>query len=397
MALTSIGSQLTPGDPSEITFAAAQGLPSDNQKLILVGHLGASAPTGTLPYQVIQMANVADPVAASGEAAGYFGAGSELAAMVVAAVKANQAGSTFPAIKCVPLALSDTDWGQALTMIDRIPGEYVVSPYDATNQTLMNLLLAQTKAMSSAQRVDNGQYGTLAVAVNRSVVNPTSLFKYDTAFGSFHWLRDTGAGLQAPVLSLGELAASVAAQLAANAVPYNPVRNLVLPNVLAPAKMTDWISVGAGMESEACLQQGWSPLRVLPNGSVAHVRAVTLRRTTGDGVTAVTSYFDVMDFNVLFFWRKTITTRFGQPDVTQVKASGGEASLLLSEVIRLAQLFQTQGMFQAVDTLAKLFKVERNASDRSRFDVFTPVNVIPILAVVASNIQATTVGDTLSV
>lgn len=397
MALTSIGSQLTPGDPSEITFAAPLGLPSGTQTVLIVGHVAASAPTGTALYQVIQMANVADPIAASGEAAGYFGAGSELAAMVVAAVKANQAGGTFPPIKCVPLALADTDWGQALVGINKVPAEYVVSPYDGNSQVLMQALLTQTANMSSAQRVDNGQYGTLAVAVNRSVVNPSNLFKYDTAFGSFHWLRDTGTALLAPVLSLGEEAAAIAAQLAANGVPFNPVRNLVIPNIAAPAKMSDWISIGAGMESELCLQQGWSPLRVLPNGTVAHVRARTLRVTTGDGVTAVTGYYDVMDFNVLFFWRKTITTRFAQDDVAKAKASGAEATLLLSEVIRLAQLFQGQGMFQAVDLLAKQFVVQRNISDRSRFDVFTPVNVIPILAVVASRIQASTVGDTLTV
>jgi phage tail sheath gpL-like len=100
---------------------------------------------------------------------------------------------------------------------------------------------------------------------------------------------------------------------------------------------------------------------------------------------------------VLFFWRKTVVTRFNQSDFTNVKASEDQADLALSEVIRLAQLFQEQGMFQNIDALAKEFVVERNASDRSRFDVFTPVNVIPILAVIATNIQGTTAGDTLTI
>jgi phage tail sheath gpL-like len=54
-------------------------------------------------------------------------------------------------------------------------------------------------------------------------------------------------------------------------------------------------------------------------------------------------------------------------------------------------------MFQNVTALAKLFIVERNISDRTRFDVFTPVNVIPGLMVVATNIQATTLGDNITV
>lgn len=400
MALTSIGSQLTPGTPIDLTFAGDQGLPSQIQSVILIGHQSATAGSASgANYIPIQMANVATVAAASAEAAGYFGDGTELAKMVIAAVKANQGGTTFPPIKCIPLAAADADFGAsdaALTAADKISGEYIASPYDGNGQTLSNKLLATAAAMSGATRVDQGQYGTMGVAVNRSVTNPSNLFKYDTAFGSFHWLRDTGSGATAPALSLGEEAAAIAAQLAANGVPFNPVKNKVIPNILAPLKQSDWISVGAGMESEVCLQQGWSPIRVLPNGSVAHVRARTLRVTTGDGITAVTAYFDVMDFNVLFFWRRTLATRFNQPDLTQTKASSGAAKNLLAEVIRLAQLFQEQGMFQGVDELAKQFIVERNVSDRSRFDVFTPVNVIPILAVIAANVQATTVGDTLT-
>ena len=393
MGLTSIGNQLTPGTPEEITFAAAQGLPSANQALIILGHVGVPSASGTVPALVPQViSNVADPVAASGEASGYFGAASEIVKMVVAAVRANAEGGTFPAIKCVGLPNAATDWSTALDVIDRLPGEYVVSPYQANDQTLMGLLLNECAAMSSPQRVDNGQYGTLAVAVNQSVATPSGLFKYDKTYGSFHWLRDS-----APVLSVGEIAASVAAQLAANAIPFKPLRNQVLPNVPAPASQLDWISVGAGMESEVALQQGWSPLRVLPNGDVAHVRTRLLRVTTGDGVTALTAYFDVQDFNVLFFWRKTLATRYAQPDIAQAKASGAEATLILGELIRLGNLFEEQGMFQAMALLAKQFVVQRNISDRSRFDVFTPVNVIPILAVVATNIQATTVGDTLTV
>jgi phage tail sheath gpL-like len=279
--------------------------------------------------------------------------------------------------------------------VDKLPGiAYVVSPFDANTQSLMNPLLAETTAMSLPQRVDNGQYGTIAIAANQSATTFSSLTKYNTPYGSFQWLRNS-----APTQLNGEIAASVAAQLAANAVPFNPVKNLVIPNIVAPSQ-ADQITVGAGMDSEGALAAGWSPLRLLSTGSVAQLRARTLRIFLADGVTPVTDYFDVMDFNVLFYWRQTLVTRYNQPDFANAKASQGPGStgqLLLSEVIRLGFLFQTNGMFQGMDQAAKSFLVQRNATDRSRFDVLTPVDVIPILAVIATNIQATAAYDTITV
>lgn len=398
MALTSIGSQLTPGTPAEVTLAGALGLPSGNQQLILIGHQSATGGSASgANYVAKTINNVQDPVAASGEAAGLFGAGSELAAMVVAAVKVNQGGGTFPPIIAIPLASTDVDHGQALLAADKLNTgascNYLVSCYDGNTQTLANALIAEAKAMSGAQRVEMGQFGCIAVMANRTVTDPSTLFKYDSPYGSFCWLRDTSS----PAQFLGEVAAAHGAVLAAQSIPYNPVKNIQMANVTTPSKVSDWITVGAGAESETALGQGWCPLRVLPNGIVAEVRSVTLRRTTGDGVTVVNGYFDVQDFIVLYFWRKTICTRFNQPDFTNTKASPDTIKLALSEVIRLANLFQDQGMFQAVETLAKQFVVQRNVSDRSRIDVFTPVNVIPVLAVIATNIQGSTLGDTITV
>ncbi len=114
-------------------------------------------------------------------------------------------------------------------------------------------------------------------------------------------------------------------------------------------------------------------------------------------MTDVTSYYDVQDFQVLYFWRKTLFTRFNQPDFKRRKASSETADLILSEAIRLANVFEDQGMFQAVSRLAKKFRVERSSSDRHRFDLKTPVNVIPGLHVIATNIEATTEFDSLAI
>lgn len=409
MALTSIGSQKTPGRPTEVTFAAAGGLPNPNQIINLIGHMG---PTGgaasggsvsgtAVPYQVVTLNNVADPTAGGTEAATKFGQGSELAKMVVACIQANAAigASNFPQIVCTPLAPGDADFGPvnlggvpaALAAAERVESEFVVSPYDGAGQTLTKQLIAAAQLMSGATRTQNGQYGTMGVAANMGVTDPSTLFKYDTQYLTACWFRNS-----APNLSIAELAAAYAGTLGGNAVPFNPVDGLQVGNISAPVSTSDWITVGAGLESESALNRGWTPLQVLPNTDVVVVRSVTTRVTTGDGVTATTAYYDVQDFQVLYFLRKSIVSRFNQPDMQRVKASAAEGKLVRGEVIGILSTFEDQGMLQAVEQIAPQVVVERNVSDRSRFDVFIPVNVTPGLHVIASNIQAGTQFDSFT-
>lgn len=394
MALTSIGTQKTPGRPIEITFASESGLPSDVQEVLLIGH-AASGATGI--YEVIEIDNSGDLTAASGEAITKFGAGSELAKMVIAAVRANSGESTLPQLKCVPLLSTDTGFGpsdEALTAVKQVKAEFVVSPYDGTDATLRGKLKDAMLEMSGAQRVHNDQYGSIGVIANYSVTSPSSLPAFDTQYLCGVWLRDTGT----PAYLLGELAAACAAKMAGNIVPFNPLDRETINGITAPETRSDWITVGAGLESESCLDQGWTPLFVKPNAEVAFVRTVTGRLTqNGDGITEVTAYYDVQDFQTLYYWRKTLFARFSQADFNQRKASEQTAKEIKSECIRLATAFQDQNMFQAVDELAKQFQVERNASDRHRFDVKTPVNVIPGLHVIAINVEATTEFDTITI
>lgn len=397
MALTNIGQQKTPGRPVEITFAAETGLPSDAQELLLLGRAATGA-TGT--NTVVTVNNVADADEAEEEANEKFGEGSELAKMVVAAVKANAGGSTFPAIKCVPLDNAETTIPEAAqTAVKSVKAEFVVSPFDMHSDTTeRDILKEMALTMSGPNRVSNNQFGTFAVGANRSVTDPSTLFRFDTQFLIGVWLRDTGTDDEAPEYSLGEVAAAAAARMAANGVPFNPLDDVTIGSVAAPAKMSDWPTVGGGLESESCLQRGWTPLFVKPNTEVAFVRTVTGRISAdGTGSPVVTAYYDVQDFQVLYFWRKTIYTRQSQPDFKRTKASEQAAINLKGEMIRLAVQFETQNMFQAVDELAKKFRVERNASDRHRFDLKTPVNVIPGLHVIATNVEATTEFDVITV
>lgn len=393
MALTSIGSQKTPGRPVEITFAGERGLPSDAQELLLIGH-AASGATGT--NTIITIANVSDQAAAKTEAETKFGVGSELAKMVVAAVKANSGGSTFPAIKVCPLAHDDTSIAEAAqTAIVKKKAEFLVSCYDMQEDTTeRDILKDMALTMSGAQRVHNNQFGTFGVAVNMSESDPSALDAVDTQYLWPIYFRDTGSN----PYGVGEVAAACAAVAAANGVPFNPLDDVTVGGITKPTDDANNITVGAGLESEVVLGLGWTPMWVKPNGEVAFVRTVTGRISAdGTGSPVVTAYYDLQDFQVLYYWRKTLYTRFAQPDFKQRKFSVETGREIKSEAIRLATTFEEQGMFQAVSQLAKRFQVEASASDRHRADVKTPVNVIPGLHVIATNIEATTEFDVVTI
>jgi phage tail sheath gpL-like len=404
MAITDIGNQKTPSVPIEINISDTTGIPSANQIITLFGH-AASTMAASAAYVPYQLSNNSLVSAASTEMSALYGASSELTAMVVAAVNANAGADAFPTINVIPLLSTDTDFGGGtnvgLNSLNTLTTDFVVSPYDGASAGTSGLRVAlqtQIQTMSGATRTDNQQFGSFGVIFNRSVAasGATQLPAFDTQNLIGCWLPDSGTGAQAPVYTVPQSAAACAAVIAQQGVPFNPLDRVVINSLPAPAKTSDWITVGGGLESEAALNQGWTPLRVNQNGQVAFVRTVTGRITNGSGVT-VLSYIDVQDWQVLYYWRKTLWTRFSQPDFSNVKASVQVAQFLLSEVIRLAKLFEDNQMFQAVQQLSQQIVVERNATDRSRFDVQVPTNVIPGLHEIAVNVIGTTIGDSFVV
>lgn len=388
--ISNLPDQKTPARPVEITFAGETGTPSANQEVLLIGHAATGA-TGTGLVRTIN--NSGDAEAGLAEAEALWGVGSEISKMVRSAIKANEDTGRFVQLKAIALTNSATGFEATLTEVDRVKAEFVVSPYDGQTDALRTELKERAAAMSAPQRPANNQFGTFGVVFNRAQSDPSLLDKFDSQYIIGAWLPDSGT----PDKSIGEMAAAVAAKMASNPVPFNPLDDVTINDVDAPADQSEWPTVGLGLESESALNQGWTPLRVKPNGEVAIVRAVTGRISAdGSGSPVVTAYYDVMDFQVLYFWRKTVYTRFSQPDFKQRKGSSETGREIKAEAIRLASLFEDQQMFQAVQQLAKQFVVERATSDRHRFNLKTPVNVIPGLHVIATNIEATTEFDELT-
>lgn len=395
MAISNLPDQKTPARPVEITFAAETGTPSANQEVCLIGHAPSGFAASGL-YVASSVNNSGDLEAARAEALAKYG-DCELTDMILAAVKANQVTGRFVQLKAIPLKSTDADFGpadEALVSVDRIKAEFVVSPYTGQDSANRDLLKDTVAAMSGPHRPSNNQFGTFGVVAEMDELDPSALDKFDTQFIIGVWLPDS---VQSGY-TVAELAACAAAVMAGNGSPFDPLDDETINGLDAPVTEADWITVGFGLESENALNQGWTPLRVKPNGEVAFVRTVTGRISAdGSGTPVVTAYYDVQDFQVLYFWRKTVYTRLSQPDFMQRKASNSTAFEIKSELVRLAALFQDQQMFQAVSQLAKSFVVERASSDRHRFNVLTPVNVIPGLHVIATNVEATTEFDELAI
>ncbi len=403
MALTSIGDARTPATPVEVTLAASTGQPDANQELLFFGHQASSPGTAT-NYLPKKINNSGDGAAALTECNGYFGSNSEAGKMVQAAIAANAGGAIFPQITVVPLAFADTGFGSsdvALTNARNTKAEFIVSPYAGVSSGSLSpsatSLKTHAQLVSGATRTANNQFGSFGVVVERAVADPATLPTPDSQFLIGVYLRDTGTAGDAPVYSVAEVAAAAAARMAAQAIPFNPLDDESIASLDAPAKMTDWLSVGDSAESETVLQKGWTPLYVKPNEEVAFVRSITTRISAdGTGTPIVTDYYDVQDYMVLYYYRKTLYTRFKQKDFKK-KNSLAVAKRMKAEAIRLAQSFEDQEMFQAVAQLAKFFKFARVTTDRHATEAYVPVNVVPGLHRKKVNIEAGTQFDTFVV
>lgn len=397
--LTSIGDARTPETPVEVTLAGSTSPPNANQEVLLIGHRAASGGSVS-SYVPSTISNSGDPAAGKAEAETKFGTGSEIAKMVAAAIKANAGGSIFPQLKCIALANADTDYGSAdaaLTAAQKVKAEFIVSPYDGTTGTLRDKLKNHAILVSGANRTANNQFGSAGVMFNRNVTDPANLPVVDSQFMMCVYLRDTGVSADAPDYSIAEMAAAYAAKQASLAVPFNPLDDETIGSVAAPKKITDWPTVGANAESETTLNKGWTPLYVKPNGEVAIVRSITTRISAdGTGTPVVTDYYDMQDFMVLYYLRKTLYTRFKQKDFKK-KNSKKVQKKALGEVIRILRAFEDEEMLQAVDQLAKLVKVQTVVTDRHAFEIYVPVNVIPGLHRKKINVEGTTLYDVITV
>ena len=365
---------------TKITTEVVQSglVPADNT-LILIGHLAASG-SSVAAGSLTTINNYGDPVAAAAECTGYFGAGSEAGAMVVAAINAvflsDLQNKAYPPIVVLALAHGDTSSTLATSLNAHLttPMPFVASPYDGSDTVGLNALQTFLAAISANDRGAHGQFGSLGVigidtdtsaAVAQGVASSSSNI-------SFGWLRDlAGTTANTPA----QVAAALAALYAAMAIPYNPLNDVLVGGLVAPSNRADWHTTGDAGTVALGLNGGLTPLYVDALGNIRISRSITAQRTVS--TTPDAAYYDVQDWQILYLMRTNAYITAQQPRYRQGKASDQNLQALKSELLDAALSMQSLGMLQHVEQLAALFTVARQPQNRYAAVYYVPVNVIP--------------------
>lgn len=194
--LTSIADRLTPSVPIELTFAA-QPIAVGRKFTTLLAHKSDTAMIAD--YDVYQVVNVADPVAAKAEVELMFGVDSEAAKMAYAFVACNAfAGrSNYPAFRIVAIPESVQDWGpanEALEAIKLLRSDMIVSPYEAGDPTTQDLQ-DFTVLISGPDRDLSGQFGSFFTVGSLAELSVATLYAINSRYGLVAYLQDTNTEL----------------------------------------------------------------------------------------------------------------------------------------------------------------------------------------------------------
>lgn len=351
---------------------------ADNQ-LVIVGHMASSGSTATanVPYTVN---NYGDSTLALAECITQFGTGSEVGGMVVAAIKASEGTDLdpilFPPIIVIPIAHATTTIAAALNANIALPMPFLVSPYPASDSTNLAALQTFAEAISASDKGANGQFGSFAFAATDEDTSPASAEGVATASPNvmIGWLRDL-QGSKANTTQ--NVAAALAAICASNGIPFNPLNDVVVGGLVAPTSSADYHTDGDAGTVALGLASGLIPLKTSTGGQILISRTVTTSRR--DPSQADTAYYDMQDFQGLYYYRKNAYALTKQPRYKRSKAFNQKLLALKSELIHLAKTLEKDPYFitQNVDLLAQLFTVSRPANNRSAAVYAVPLNIVP--------------------
>ncbi|RYZ86065.1 MAG: hypothetical protein EOP06_15185 [Proteobacteria bacterium] len=360
------------------TEVQVSGLVSADNNLVLIGTLAATGSSAPINVPVA-LNNFGDPVAALAECTTLFGANSQLTEMVIAAIKAvlysDLPSKLFPPIICIPMvsSASATELTALLAANLSFPMPYVALGFSANTTGVMAAIKAHITAINANDRGDNGQFGSFAFVAtdsDTSVATPLGLAAATEGI-VMPWLRD----LQAQKANkVHQVSAAIAAISAALGVPFNPANGVTVGGLVPPTVAADYLTPGDAGSVALGLSAGLTPL-VVSNGSVKISRTITTKVT----VTGIqdAAYYDMQDWQVLYYLRKQAYAVAQQPRYRQAKASIEKLQALKSELIKVAKTMEDLEMLQHVDLLTDQFTVARSQTNRHAAIYVVPVNVIP--------------------
>lgn len=351
-------------------------VPADNE-LTIIGREAVGGGTATVD-EPVQILAFGDEVAAKIEVDALFGDDSEVGEMVVAAIEANKfsdlSPKVFPTIKAISMANASIDLAATLAANISLPMPFVAQPFPITNASIMGELRDHLKAISGDDRGVQGQFGSFGFMASLESFAATSAAS--EAAGDevimVAWLRDLNV---VKAQAVHKVAAALAAVCAANGSPFLPLNGISIGKLLPPTDVADRHTGGDAGTTALGLESGAIPLETDDKGNVVISRSVTSRRPIT--ATPEVAYFDMQDWQGLYFYRKNAFIRAQQPQFKRAKGTDRKAKALLSELLFIAKDFETLEIFQKVDELADQFKVFRTKTSRDSFIYEVPVNVVP--------------------
>jgi hypothetical protein len=361
------------------------GLVTADNTLILIGRMGStagSATAGTLNT----IDSFGDPVAAKTECDTKFGLNStascEATEMVLAAINAVLYSSldpkSYPVIKVLLLANNATSSTLAATLANflSVPMPFIVSCYPASDTAAMTALKAHVSAITASDRGLNGQFGSFAVMATDEATSPATTEGLAAATEGMliAWLRDTAT---TKANKIHAVASAYAAVCAANGVPFNPLDGVKIGGLVAPVSAVDWHTPGDTGTVALGLAAGLTPLAVDTTGAVTISRSITTRRASQ--AIEETAYYDLQDWQVLYYIRKNVYAISIQPRYKIAKATDRKIQSLKSEIIDLLKTLEKAPfeMVQHVEDFLPLMTAGRSTANRHAGVYYIPMNVVP--------------------
>lgn len=371
------------------------GLVTADSTLTLLGNVGSSAGTAVLGVPVF-IQNYGDPALAQVECDALFGANAQLTEMVVAAIKGNLftdlATKNFPKLQVIPMASGATSAGLAavLAPLLSVAMPFVALPYPATDAVALTAIKNHLTAINANDRGDSGQFGSFAFLATDADVSTATPAGLSAASESIviPYLRDL-ATIKAN--KIHAVASAYAAVCAGNGLPFLPINGAKIGGLVAPVSATDYLTAGDAGSISLSMDSGLAPMKISVGGDVQAVRSITTRRPVSS--VAEVAYYDIQDWQVLYYLRKNCYVIASQPRYKQAKATTEKLQALKSELIQICKSMEALQMLQHVDLFAGDFTVDRAPTNRNAALYRVPVNVVPILANLGIALVGTTKFD----
>lgn len=332
----------------------------------------------------------------------------EIALMVYKAVVATAANPITPVISIGLLKSSDTGFGPSGADVffyaDANSYQGIVIPYeiaDSTDITTTYLRFFEyISDVNSPDEVENEHFGTFGIYGNVSTpateantlpADANSQFNV----GMYYPYDNT---VEVIVQSAAEIASAAAAIVIATGIPYNSLDGVAIVGVQPPTDLTTKVSTvgGTASVSDTVMNQGWTPITVNKDDQAAFVRTITSLVTLPNSGAPVTAYFDVQDWQIVFYNRQVKFDEF-KAQFTNVKFSARIAGRMKAVAVGIDKQFEGLGMFQGVSQAAPFYQVQQDPTNRSRAIVYTPIDIIPNLHSVFILLGLTTQFDQVPV